>query len=294
MTARKRLRAPSARPARSPRSPDAELQIDAARIEQVLVGFLAQECERAGRSVLLVGLSGGLDSATAAALAARAVGPKRVIGVLLPYRTSSPASARDARGFGRKLGIRLEEIEISPMIDAYFAARRDASRNRRGNKMARERMSVLYDLSEQHAGLVVGTSNKTEMLLGYGTLHGDLACALNPLGDLYKTQVRALAAHLRVPRAILAKIPSADLWPGQTDEAELGITYDVADRILHRMVDRRAKEAEIVAAGFDRAVIRKVREMMRRSQFKRRPPLLAKVSQRTVGVDFRYPRDWGA
>jgi NAD+ synthase len=282
-----------ARPARSAGAEREELKINAARIEKVLVGFLGEESARAGRSVLLVGLSGGLDSATAVTLAVRAVGPENVIGVLLPYRTSNPASARDARALGRKLGIRLEEVDISPMVDAYFAGGREASRGRRGNKMARERMSVLYDLSEQHAGLVVGTSNKTEMLLGYGTLHGDLACALNPLGDLYKTQVRQLAAHLGVPRAILAKAPTADLWPGQTDEDELGITYAVADRVLHLLVDRRAKEAELLAAGFDRALVRKVREMIRRSQFKRRLPLLAKVSQRTVGVDFRYPRDWG-
>lgn len=286
----------AARRKRAVPSPDAglaELRINAPRIEKILVGFLAEESGRAGRSVLLVGLSGGLDSATAAWLAVRAVGPANVIGVLLPYRTSSAASARDARALGRTLGIRLEQVDISPMVDAYFAGRRDASRGRRGNKMARERMSVLYDLSEQHEGLVVGTSNKTEMLLGYGTLHGDLACALNPLGDLYKTQVRQLAAHLGVPRAILSKTPTADLWPGQTDEAELGITYAVADRILHLLVDRRAKEAELLAAGFDRALVRKVREMIRRSQFKRRLPLIAKVSQRTVGVDFRYPRDWG-
>jgi NAD+ synthase len=270
-----------------------ELKINAARIEKVLTGFLADESKRAGRSVLLVGLSGGLDSATAAALAVRAVGKKNVIGVLLPYRTSSPASARDARAVAKRLGIRLEEVDISPMVDGYFSGRREASRGRRGNKMARERMSVLYDLSEQHGGLVVGTSNKTEMLLGYGTLHGDLACALNPLGDLYKTQVRQLATHLGVPRAIRVKTPSADLWPGQTDEGDLGITYADADRILHLLVDRRAKEPELVAAGFDRALVRKVRELIRRSQFKRRLPLLAKVSQRTVGVDFRYPRDWG-
>jgi NAD+ synthase len=272
---------------------DPALAIDPERVTAILASFLQEETRRAGRDHLVVGLSGGLDSATAAALAAKALGPGRVLAVLMPYRSSDPASLRDARAVARQFGIRTETVDITPMIDAYFGPRPAASRNRRGNKMARERMSILYDLSEKHRGLVVGTSNKSELLLGYGTLHGDLASALNPLGDLYKSQVRQLAAHLGVPAVILRKPPTADLWPGQTDEGDLGFTYEMLDRLLHRMVDRRATDAGLVAAGFARATIRRVREQVRRTQFKRRLPLIAKVSLRTIGIDFRYPRDWG-
>ena len=272
---------------------DPALAIRSDRVAGILASFLEEESRRARRRCLVVGISGGLDSAVAATLASQAVGPDNVLGVFLPYRLSSPESLQDGRRIAAKLGIRSEEIDITPMVDAYFASRPRASKNRRGNKLARERMSVLYDLSEAHGGLVVGTSNKTELLLGYGTLHGDLASALNPLGDLYKTQVRQLAAHLKVPQPIIQKPPSADLWPGQTDEADLGFAYADVDRLLHLMVDRRAPEAELLAAKFDRRTVRRVREMIRKSQFKRRPPLIAKASLRTIGIDFRYPRDWG-
>jgi NAD+ synthase len=269
------------------------LAIDPVRVRDILVSFLRNESRRVDRGLLVVGLSGGLDSATAAVLAALAVGAGNVLGVLMPYRSSSPDSVEDARDLARQLGIPTETVEITPMVDAYFDAREDASRNRIGNKMSRERMSILYDLSEEHGGLVLGTSNKTELLLGYGTLHGDLAHALNPLGDLYKAQVRQLAALLEVPEAIRAKPPSADLWPGQTDEGDLGFSYDEADRLLFQMVDRRSADAELIAEGFNRSTVLRIRDMVRRSQFKRCLPLIAKVSLRTVGIDFRYPRDWG-
>jgi NAD+ synthase len=269
------------------------LSIDPARVTSILTAFLTTESERTGRSRLLVGLSGGLDSSVAAALAVRAQGAEQVLGVLLPYRSSSKDSVRHARLLARRLGVETREIDITAMVDAYFASEPRASRARRGNKMARERMSVLYDLSEAGKALVVGTSNKTELLLGYGTVHGDLASALNPIGDLYKTQVRQLAAYLKIPKPIRDKPPSADLWPGQTDEEDLGLAYAEADRLLYWMFDRRSTEAELLEAGFDRRTIRSVRDRVRRSQFKRRMPLIAKISLRTVGIDFRYPRDWG-
>jgi NAD+ synthase len=159
--------------------------------------------------------------------------------------------------------------------------------------MARERMSILYDQSAVLGALVLGTSNKTELLLGYGTLHGDLASALNPLGDLYKTQVRQLSLALGVPRAVVAKAPSADLWAGQTDEAELGFAYEKADLLLYHMVDRRAGDSELRALGFEPGMVATLRRKVRSSQYKRRLPLIAKISQRTLGRDFRYPRDWG-
>ncbi len=272
---------------------DPALRIDPGRVTSILTSFLRSESGRTGRTRLVVGLSGGLDSSVAASLAVRAQGPEQVLGVLMPYRSSSADSLRHARLLARRLEIDTEEIDITPMVDAYFASAPRASRGRRGNKMSRERMSILYDLSQASKALVVGTSNKTELLLGYGTLHGDLASALNPIGDLYKTQVRQLAAYLKVPKPIRDKPPSADLWPGQTDEEELGLTYPEADRLLYWMFDRRTPEKELLESGFSRRTIRRIRERVRRSQFKRRMPLVAKVSLRTVGIDFRYPRDWG-
>jgi NAD+ synthase len=168
-----------------------------------------------------------------------------------------------------------------------------ADRIRMGNKMARERKSIEYDRSWPD-GLVLGTSNKTELLLGYGTQFGDLACAMNPVGDLYKTQLRELAAHVGVPRGVIEKPPSADLWEGQTDEGELGFTYEQADVLLYHLVDRRVRPADLVSAGFDAALVARIRERIRRNHFKRVMPLIAKVSLRTVGHDFLYPRDWEA
>lgn len=269
------------------------LEIHCGNVATLLADFIRKETRKADRSRVVVGLSGGVDSAVAACLAARALGPRNVLCVLMPYRTSSRDSLTDAERVVRKLGAESVTVEITAMVDAYFSRHPDADPVRRGNKMARERMSILYDLSSVHAALVLGTSNKTELLLGYGTLHGDMACALNPLGDLFKTQVRQLAEHLEVPDSILNKPPSADLWPGQSDEGELGVSYETADRILHLLVDRRARRETIVASGFSTDLVDRLRERVRAFQFKRRPPLIAKLSARTVGIDFRYPRDWG-
>jgi NAD+ synthase len=234
-----------------------------------------------------------VDSAVSAALAARALGGGNVIAVLMPHRISAPASVKDALVLVRRLGLRHEMVEISPMVDRFFERFPEAGRVRRGNTMARERMNVLYDRSAEHDALVVGTSNKTELLLGYGTLFGDMASAINPIGDLYKTQVRQMALHLRIPEAIRRKVPSADLWAGQTDEGEMGVTYETADAILHLLYDERLTVDEVVAAGFRRALVERLRARVVASQFKRRLPLIAKISSRTIGVDFRYPRDWG-
>jgi len=257
------------------------------------VDFLRLETGRTGRRRAVVGVSGGIDSAVVLALAVKALGADAVLGAILPYRTSPPSAARDAARVLEHFMVRRVQVDISPMVDAYFRSSTGADRLRRGNKMARERMSILYDLSASERALVFGTSNKTELLLGYGTLHGDLACALSPLGDLYKTQVRQLARHLGLPSRILRKAPSAGLYPGQTDEAEIGFPYPLLDRLLYFLVDLRASQEEAVRAGFPRNMVLRVCEMIRRSQFKRRMPIIAKVSQRTIGVDFRYPRDWG-
>lgn len=260
---------------------------------ELLVRFIREEVTKVGFERGVLGLSGGLDSSVVAHLTARALGPENTYGVLMPYRTSDPASVADAQMVADQLGIRTIRIEITPMVDAYFEHFPDADRIRRGNAMARMRMLVLYDLSAALRALVIGTSNKTELLVGYGTIYGDMAAAMWPLGDLYKTEVRRLAQYLGVPARILEKPPTADLWVGQSDEEELGITYDVLDALLVELVDRRRPLEALVADGHDEALVRRIAEMVRRSQFKRRTPLCPKISSRSIGHDFRYKRDWG-
>jgi NAD+ synthase len=270
-----------------------ELIVNTDLLRRILVDFIAAEVRKVGFERVLLGLSGGIDSSLAAFLAAEALGPDSVVGVMMPYRASDPRSMADAAEVVKKTGIQSLQIDITPMIDAYFEMEPDADDNRRGNKMARERMAVLYDCSAKFNGLVIGTSNKTELLLGYGTQYGDLASAINPLGDIYKTHVRQLALAAGVPKSIIGKEPSADLWAGQTDEGELGFTYEMVDRLLYRMVDLRYSDERLVQDGFEVEFIERVRQKIRNSQFKRRLPLIAKVSTRTIDRDFRYPRDWG-
>lgn len=268
-------------------------KINAPFVEKVLVRFIREEVRKCGCGRVLLGLSGGLDSAVCASLAARALGPSGVLGLIMPYGQTFPADVRDALRLAGALGIRSEVIDIAPQVDAYFAAYPTASRLLRGNKMARERMSILYDRSGREKGLVLGTSNKTELLVGYGTIFGDMACALNPMGDLYKTQVRELAAHLGIPSAIRRKAPTAGLWPGQTDEGELGMTYAELDAILYGIVDLKQGRREVIAAGHKPGRVDRVMRMIRGSEFKRRMPPIAKLSPRSVGHDFLYPYDWG-
>ena len=211
----------------------------------------------------------------------------------MPYRTSSPSSLADAQAVIDTFGVQSETVDITPMVDPLFERFPDMDKRRRGNVMARERMIILYDQSVAFNGLVVGTGNKTEQLLGYTTLFGDSACAINPLGDLYKRQVRQLAAYLGIPQQIITKPPSADLWVGQTDEGELGFTYDEADQILYLIFDARWTVDDVVELGFPRKLVEGIVERVRRNQYKRMPPIIAKLSLRTVGIDFRYPRDWG-
>jgi NAD+ synthase len=269
------------------------LAINTELVRPVLVNFLRDEIRKFGYQHAVIALSGGIDSAVACALTAHAIGAENVLAVLMPYRSSSPDSEADARAVAEKFGVQVGKIEITPMVEPYLQANPDMSNVRRGNVMARTRMIVLYDQSEAVKGLVIGTSNKTELLLGYGTLHGDMASALNPVGDLYKSQLRELARALELPEAVIVKAPSADLWVGQTDEAELGLTYETADQILYMLVDERCGEEEVIAAGFDASTVRRVNARMRANQFKRSLPIIAKISGRTIGADFLYLRDWG-
>ena len=269
------------------------LTLNAHLVERILVGFIRNEVRRVGFERVALGLSGGIDSTLSAYLAARALGPENVCGIRMPYTTSSQETMDHASLAARELRIATLTLAIGPQIDAYFAQFPDASRLRLANKMARERMTILYDQSAAQGALVIGTSNKTELLLGYGTIFGDTASALNPIGDLYKTQVWALGAHMGVPEVIIRKQPTADLWAGQTDESELGFTYDEVDRLLVLLVDRRARPEELVEAGFEPAFIARITRMVQMSHYKRRLPLIAKLSQRTIDRDFRYARDWG-
>ncbi|HEX5578602.1 MAG TPA: NAD+ synthase [Candidatus Limnocylindria bacterium] len=268
-------------------------QIDAAQAVEVITGFIGAQMAQTGFSRVVVGLSGGVDSATTAFLAVRATGADKVLAVRMPYRTSSPESEADALAVVEVLGCQTERVDISPMVDpmlALISGDEEATRVRRGNVMARQRMIVLYDRSAAFDALVIGTSNKTEALLGYGTLWGDMAAAIQPIGDLYKSQLRAVAECLGVPERILVKPPSADLWPGQTDETELGASYDDLDRILYALVDRRWSQDRCVRAGLDAALVARVAATVARMEFKRQVPPVAKVSLRTPGIDHLYPR----
>jgi len=267
-------------------------ELDYAGVEKVLVSFIRQSIHKAGLQRGIVGVSGGLDSAVVLALTQKAMGSEHTLGLFLPYRLTAAESAAHAEAICKKLAAPLEVIDISPQIDLYFSARPTTERVLLGNKCARERMSILYDYSARRQALVVGTSNKSELLVGYSTLWGDSAAAFHPLGDLYKTQVFALAERLDIPQEIRAKQPSADLWPGQTDEGEIGICYLELDEILFRLVDKRHTPQEIVAAGTPAATVEKVLRLIRQSQYKRTLPPIPKLQARTIGLDFRYLRDW--
>ncbi len=270
------------------------LRINTDLARKILVSFIRDEITRVGLSRAVVGLSGGIDSALSCMLAAEALGPQNVLALRLPYKTSSPDSMAHAELVIDQTGVQSETVAITDMVDPILTTIPPGEAKRRGNVMARARMIVWYDRSVAFNGLVVGTSNKTEILLGYSTLFGDSASALNPLGDLYKTQVRRLAAAVGVPRLIIDKAPSADLWEGQTDEGELGFTYARVDQLLYFLVDQRYNRDEAIAAGFEAPFVDRVLITVRRNQFKRMPPIIAKLSNRTVGYDFLYLRDWGS
>jgi NAD+ synthase len=277
-----------------------ELAIDTDVARRVISAFIRGQLRQAGFEKAVLGLSGGIDSALVAYLVAEAIGAERLLCVMMPYRTSAPASRGDAEAVVADLGCVAELVEITGMVDGYFGrdgvpgeggpAALEAAPLRRGNLMARMRMAVLYDRSVTWRGLVVGTGNKTESLIGYTTLFGDSACAFNPIGDLYKSQVRQLSAAIGVPEAIIRKAPSADLWPGQTDEIEAGFSYPELDRLLFWRIDKRRSVDEVVALGFERALVDRVDRMVAGSEFKRQVPPVAKLGPRTAGVDYLYPR----
>lgn len=252
-----------------------DLRINTDLMQRGLVRWLQEQFNAAGFDQAVLGLSGGLDSAVVCALTAEALGPENVLALIMPYLTSSPQSLADAMLVVEQTGVRHEVIDITPMVSPYLAQTPGMSLLRQGNIMARVRMILLYDKSAEIRGLVVGTGNKTENLLGYSTIHGDGAYAMNPIGDLYKTQVRQLARALGVPQPVIGKPPSADLWLGQTDEGELGFTYDEGDRLLYLLIECGLSTEECIAQGFSASFVQDVIRRMERSKFKRQMPPVA-------------------
>jgi len=270
-----------------------DLTINTNLATEILTGFIKSESTRAGFQRMVVGVSGGIDSALSCVLAAKALGPQNVLAVRMPYRTSSPDSLDHAQLLIDQFGVQSLTIPISDMADGLISKFPKMSDRRKGNIMARCRMIVLYDQSIAFDALVIGTSNKSEILLGYSTQYGDSASAFNPIGDLYKTQVRQLSAALEIPDVIIKKAPSADLWANQTDEKELGFTYAEVDKLLYLMVDERYTPEECVDAGFSKAFVDNVVKRLRLYHYKRMMPPIAKLGSRTIGYDFLYLRDWG-
>ena len=271
-----------------------ELKLNWKLAVDMLTRFIETEVKKAGFSGVVVGLSGGVDSALSTVLGIKALGAGNVHVAKMPYSSSSPESSADADKFAEKFGVTLRMVDISKPVNAFFDLLPGMNSIRKGNVMARARMITLFDIAAEKSALVLGTGNKTEILLGYTTWYGDSACSINPIGDLYKTQVWAMADYLGVPSGIISKSPSADLWAGQTDEGELGITYEEADKILYRIVDKRMSVEEVIADGFDKDTVIKVYSRMQKMNFKRVLPPIAKLSPRTVGKDFLYSRDLGA
>lgn len=258
-------------------------------IQTYLINFLKEETFKTGLTGGVVGLSGGIDSAVVALLAKKAFND-RLICVLMPSNHSSSSSVEDAKELALKFKLKYEVVQIAGLLQAY-GENENSTNLRVGNFSARMRMSVLFDISARERALVLGTSNKSELMLGYGTLFGDLASAINPIGDLYKSEIFEFARYLGVCDSIIDKPPSADLWEGQSDEEDLGYTYSELDAALKEYVENRLSRDEMIERGFEDELVDLIIERIYKNQFKRKQPVIAKLTSRSVGHDFLYPRD---
>jgi len=261
-----------------------------AQITEYLQHFLDNEVRKTGLNSVVLGLSGGIDSAVVAVLAQK-VFKDNLLCVKMPSQYSSSASLEDADELCLDFGINAVTVSIEPMLRAYEELNPDMDNLRRGNLSARLRMSALFDISAKQKALVLGTSNKSELMLGYGTLYGDLSSAINPIGDLYKSEVYELAEFLGITKSIIEKPPSADLWDGQSDEDDLGYSYTKLDEAMKFYVEDRLSKDEIVKKGCDKDMLDMIIQRIFRNQFKRKMPVIAKLTSRTINHDFNYPRD---
>ena len=269
-------------------------RLNAKEAEAILVKKLSEKIKNSDKTKAVLGVSGGIDSALSLFLTAKAIGPENITALLMPYKLSSEASIKDGIEACEKAGVKYTRKDLTKTADSYFEAEPDITPLRKGNVLARLRMIFLYDESAKNDAIVIGTGNKTEIILGYCTLWGDMAAAMTPLGDLYKCHVRTLAAHLGVPESILSKPPSADLWGGQTDEGELQITYDLADRIIYHWVDEKKSASDISAklkeAGEDTSAVKRVISMAVNSNFKRKMPDIVYLNEKNISYEFENPQ----
>lgn len=268
-----------------------DLTLNYALVKKFIVKFIEEEIKSNKFNHALLGISGGIDSALVASLAVDALGKENVFGILLPYKLSSKESIEDGLKVVENLGIKYEIIDITEIAEPYLTKEKIGDKFRIGNFLARIRMSIIFDKAREFDAIVLGTSNKSEIMLGYTTWYGDMAAGIYPIGDLYKTQVFGLSKHVGVPESIIAKKPSADLWPGQTDEDEIGTPYSEIDQILYLYLEERKTKEEIVELGFKKEDVENVLKRMFATQFKRTFPPVCKISQRTFGHDFLYPHD---
>ena len=259
--------------------------------KKLLINFILDQKQKTGVESMVFGLSGGLDSTVTAYLLKEALG-KNVLALILPYGAWTKRDVEDALMIARELNLNYEIYSLDQLALRYFEDMKVEDRLRKGNFVSRLRFNVVFDFSKKLKAIVAGSSNKTELLMGYGTWYGDLAASFYLLGDLYKTQVRILAKYLGVPDSILSKTPTAGLWPGQTDEDEMGITYEELDKILYLLVDKRKRVEEVVNEGFADKKVRKVVNQVFASAFKRKIPTIPKLSQRTIGADFLYLKEY--